>query len=83
MVVESSNRTDVCELFSNLSSELSSLGACVDGDFNGSSIECSLALNSTEPNLYNYETCPDVNECDLNIHDCHLNAQCTNTHGSF
>lgn len=58
-------------------------GACVQGDFNSSSIECGLVLNSSEPMLYNYESCPDVDECGLGIHDCHANAECTNTHGSF
>ena len=58
-------------------------GACVQGDFNSSSVDCGLVLNSNEPMLYNYESCPDVDECDLGIHDCQKDANCTNTHGSF
>jgi multipile epidermal growth factor-like domains protein 8 len=61
-------------------------GACVPGDFNNSTISCNAALktNSTSSTtLYNYETCPDINECDLNLHNCHVNAVCSNTHGSF
>lgn len=30
-----------------------------------------------------YATCPDVDECDLGLHDCHRDAVCTNTHGSY
>lgn len=85
-----------CSALTNCSSCLKSLscgwcffqhnpiqGACVPGDFNGSSIECGDVLNTTETTRYNYESCPDVDECALNIDDCHINAECKNTNGSY
>ena len=44
---------------------------------------CDVALNTTEPTMYKYAGCPDVDECGLGIHDCNVNAECLNTHGSF
>lgn len=32
---------------------------------------------------WNYAQCPDVDECGLGLHDCHPDAKCTNTHGSY
>lgn len=32
---------------------------------------------------WSYAQCPDVDECDLGLHDCHPEAVCTNTHGSY
>lgn len=58
-------------------------GACVDGDFSGSAVTCNAALNTTEATMYKYANCPDVDECGLGIHDCNVNAECLNTHGSF
>ena len=61
-------------------------GVCVQGDFSQPSMQCEAALdlNSTSSlALYNYEYCPDINECDLNLHNCHTNALCSNTNGSF
>ncbi|KAL7013836.1 hypothetical protein ACKWTF_015609 [Chironomus riparius] len=85
-----------CSMYSNCSTCLRSLncgwcymeenpieGACVDGDFSGSAMTCDVALNTTEPTMYKYESCPDVDECGLGIHDCNVNAECLNTHGSF
>lgn len=60
-----------------------STGACVDGDFSGSAVTCDVTLNTTEPTMYKYASCPDVDECGLGIHDCNVNAECLNTHGSF
>jgi hypothetical protein len=71
-------------IFQILNSTISnSSGACVDGDFSGSAVTCDVTLNTTEPTMYKYASCPDVDECGLGIHDCNANAECLNTHGSF
>ncbi|KAI4465589.1 netrin/laminin-related [Holotrichia oblita] len=57
-------------------------GICVQGDFNEPHLNCSNALNI--PNArWAYAQCPDVDECGLGLHDCHPEAICTNTDGSF
>ena len=33
--------------------------------------------------LWGFGECPDVDECRLNLHDCHVNAECINTHGGY
>lgn len=50
------------------------------------SYEVSSVSNSTladDEAAWSYAQCPDVDECGLGIHDCHPQAKCTNTHGSF
>ncbi|XP_058808805.1 multiple epidermal growth factor-like domains protein 8 isoform X2 [Phymastichus coffea] len=66
------------------------LGACVQGDFNQAHVNCSLVINEFQNTSleahesgWAYAQCPDVDECDLGLHDCHPNAKCTNTHGSY
>ncbi|KAH8377850.1 hypothetical protein KR093_007479 [Drosophila rubida] len=60
-------------------------GICMQGDFSYSAGNCSLALNSTTQHdaEWAYATCPDVDECGLGLHDCHKEAKCTNTQGSY
>lgn len=62
---------------------ISFVGACVDGDFAGPTTSCNTSMNTSEVAHYKYATCPDVDECGLGIHDCHSNANCINTHGSY
>lgn len=57
-------------------------GACVRGDFQQPHVECSIALGGREAK-WAYAQCPDVDECGLGLHDCHPQAECTNTDGSF
>ncbi|XP_023314938.1 multiple epidermal growth factor-like domains protein 8 isoform X2 [Trichogramma pretiosum] len=64
-------------------------GTCVQGDFNHAR-NCSQAINdhwnksiAGDKAGWAYAQCPDVDECVLELHDCHANAECTNTHGSF
>ncbi|KYM76277.1 Multiple epidermal growth factor-like domains protein 8 [Atta colombica] len=65
-------------------------GVCVQGDFNQAHVNCSAIINEYRNSSLNadesgwaYAQCPDVDECDLGLHDCHPDALCTNTHGSF
>lgn len=59
-------------------------GICMQGDFNQSTLNCGAALNTTEEEAeWAYAQCPDVDECGLGLHDCHQEAKCTNTHGSY
>ncbi|EDS32341.1 laminin subunit gamma-3 [Culex quinquefasciatus] len=59
-------------------------GVCIQGDFNRSAFDCSTALNITEDRArWSYAQCPDVDECELGLHDCHAQAECINTHGSY
>ncbi|XP_034236737.1 multiple epidermal growth factor-like domains protein 8 [Thrips palmi] len=60
-------------------------GICVQGDFDQPHDEpCSAVLMSDEDVVnWAYAQCPDVDECDLGLDDCHPDAICTNTHGSY
>ncbi|XP_028050046.1 multiple epidermal growth factor-like domains protein 8 isoform X7 [Monomorium pharaonis] len=65
-------------------------GVCVQGDFNQAHVNCSAVINEyrnsslrTDESGWAYAQCPDVDECDLGLHDCHPDALCTNTHGSY
>lgn len=60
------------------------------GDFNSSAYDCDSTLRNksksqTTPgeSEWAYAQCPDVDECGLGLHDCHKEAKCTNTHGSY
>lgn len=86
-----------CRTYTNCSSCLQSLscgwcfdrdnpieGICMQGDFNRSTHDCGAALNTTSDEAeWAYAQCPDVDECGLGLHDCHKEAKCTNTHGSY
>ncbi|KAJ8956844.1 hypothetical protein NQ318_014258 [Aromia moschata] len=84
-----------CSMHYNCSTCLSSLscgwcynttnpmtGVCVQGDFNNPHVNCSEVLN-TGGVKWAYAQCPDVDECGLGLHDCHPQAICTNTDGSY
>ncbi|XP_058820306.1 multiple epidermal growth factor-like domains protein 8 [Topomyia yanbarensis] len=59
-------------------------GVCTQGDFNRSALDCRTVLNVTEDKVrWSYAQCPDVDECELGLHDCHEQAECSNTHGSY
>jgi len=67
-------------------------GVCSEGDFggpytNGMNGSNNGFLDSLLGDLSNrtwtYGECPDVDECELGIHDCHENATCVNSPGSF
>ncbi|KAK9888746.1 hypothetical protein WA026_000973 [Henosepilachna vigintioctopunctata] len=57
-------------------------GMCVQGDFSKPHINCTDVLKQTNAK-WAYAQCPDVDECGLGLHDCHVHATCTNTDGSF
>nr|CAI5852919.1 unnamed protein product [Callosobruchus analis] len=84
-----------CSMHTNCSTCLSALscgwcynstnpmsGMCVQGDFNKPQTNCSVVLKSNKVK-WAYAQCPDVDECGLGLHDCHPEAICTNTDGSF
>lgn len=50
-------------------------GVCMQGDFSSITQKCD--------NEWAYAQCPDVDECGLGLHDCHKEAKCTNTLGSY
>lgn len=65
-------------------------GICMRGDFNSSAHDCDAALHNVSKSKitpgeteWAYAQCPDVDECGLGLHDCHKEAKCTNTHGSY
>ncbi|XP_030761458.1 multiple epidermal growth factor-like domains protein 8 isoform X2 [Sitophilus oryzae] len=57
-------------------------GMCVRGDFQRPETSCSEVLGGKEAK-WAYAQCPDVDECGLGLHDCHPQADCINTDGSF
>ncbi|XP_053675074.1 multiple epidermal growth factor-like domains protein 8 [Anopheles nili] len=70
-------------------------GVCMLGDFNRSSqgscghgqlFALGGVTNVTDEPVrtsWAYAQCPDVDECELGLHDCHEQADCSNTHGSY
>ncbi len=50
-------------------------GTCVSGGFETASSSCKKS--------YIYEQCPDVDECALNMHNCHPEAVCSNVQDGF
>lgn len=95
--VRRSDQCKSCTQYYNCSSCLKSLscgwcysqenpmkGSCIQGDFGKPLISCGTLLNmSSDEVQWAYAQCPDVDECGLGLHDCHKNAICANTHGSY
>ncbi|XP_043935354.1 multiple epidermal growth factor-like domains protein 8 [Protopterus annectens] len=67
------------------------IGRCLSGDFSNLKgySNCSVAISETlgfsvsQPALWSYSSCPDVDECRLKIANCHAFATCVNTMESF
>ncbi|CAM1295013.1 MEGF8 (predicted) [Pycnogonum litorale] len=66
------------------------VGSCVRGDFEHpyegicSSLVAKIHnVTDSEPADWSYSHCPDVNECELGLHNCHPNASCFNTFESY
>ncbi|CAG2056404.1 unnamed protein product [Timema podura] len=98
-LVRSTQQCKSCSSHTNCSSCLHTLGcgwcysvgnpiegSCVEGDFNKPRHDaCSAVVHPSNNSATNwaYAQCPDVDECDLGLHDCHADAVCTNTNGSY
>lgn len=76
-VEQNENKCKSCDSYTNCTSCLRTLscgwcydkenpidGMCLSGDFNTTSIECSVVLNKTDVE-FAYAQCPDVDECGL------------------
>ena len=64
-------------------------GHCLPGSFKGQLIQ-NVTIDKTENKScdnedqeWSYAECPDIDECNLNMHDCHPDATCQNVHGSY
>ncbi|XP_069798535.1 multiple epidermal growth factor-like domains protein 8 [Narcine bancroftii] len=67
------------------------IGRCVPGDFGSlrGFADCSVAVvglsnrSGSDPAAWSYAVCPDIDECRLQLDDCHPFARCRNTFQSF
>ena len=58
------------------------IGRCTEGDFIGPYIASNLS-SSANASEWEYEKCPDINECILGIDVCKNNSKCINHDGSY
>ena len=54
-----------------------SIGSCTQGEPLSSEGQCQVGQK------WEYFTCPDIDECRLGLHKCHVNASCVNLPGSY
>lgn len=58
-------------------------GSCIEGDFAGPYDLIQNTKGASDELTWTYDVCPDVDECSLDLHECHPNAECKNTPGSY
>ncbi|EDV26151.1 uncharacterized protein TRIADDRAFT_55971 [Trichoplax adhaerens] len=59
-------------------------GKCLKGDANSSFQQSCNAIMPTGTNItWHYQSCPIINECQLNLHKCHQNATCSDTSNGY
>uniref|UniRef100_A0A8C9SJ64 Multiple EGF like domains 8 n=1 Tax=Scleropages formosus TaxID=113540 RepID=A0A8C9SJ64_SCLFO len=57
------------------------IGRCLRGDWAG--LDDNSIVEGEKEAVWSYPSCPDVEECRLGLHSCHLFATCINTPQSF